>query len=130
LFKDCKCGQRMLRDMKRCGECQEAQQRVDATQTIEGNTYRRKVAKRHSALTTLAGMRPTPITEAEKSETVKSGTKRSTGTPPVATPVSDEQRIILRIVETNRIMNARRRVRKAEHNRVSVALKEWMGESS
>ena len=131
-MKDCKlCGRRIPKEWARCGECAVARERVEAEHTLEGESYRKKVVARHSALTTLSGLRPKPVKETETEEPKRStGTRRPKETTvPRRMAISLEQRPILRILETNRIMRARGSVRKAQHRHVKTALREWMSES-
>ncbi len=113
MFKDCKCGRSIPRQWTRCGECEQARTRVATEQMLEVSTYRDKVKRRHQITVALARLRPRPKVEEVLAK------------PPVVLATDGEQ-AIHRIMEQHRIMLGRKRIRKAQHDLVGPALRDWM----
>lgn len=130
MFKDCKCGERRIpRDWVRCGECQQIRDGVASMHALEAATYRKKVSLRHKLLVGYSAMHPKPVVEKESKPSATSRrNRRVSDAPHYSYDVKEAQRFILRIIEQNRLNRVIHGVRRAQHDMIAPALKEWMEE--
>ena len=129
-YRKCRCGVDIPSVLERCDECRQRRIEVEANLYVTGDllSHRVKVRRRQQIL--MSAMRHRPASEPPKPEETTSKPKtgpKPESVPVVRYPITDEaQAEVLRIVERKRILVARRRVNKAQHEMIPVAVKEWL----